>query len=78
MSLMPAIRGNRQRRVLASPENPHELVYLSLRVEAHLRTKAHAAAAVAGVSTTVLVEQWLASLEVPEPAQTPLPLAESA
>lgn len=76
---MPAVRGHRQRRTLAAaPDNPHEIVSLTLRVQAHLRIKAHAAAEAAGVSTTVLVEQWLASLEVPAPDQASLPLAESA
>lgn len=49
-----------------------------VRIPDHLRAKARTAAAAAGVSMAVFIEQWLEHLVVPEAAQEPLPLAESA
>lgn len=62
----------------APAANPEQLVPVKVRVPDRLRTKAHIAAAVAGVSLSALVEEWLDQLDVPEAAQTSLPLAETA
>jgi predicted HicB family RNase H-like nuclease len=70
-------RGTRQRRPLARAENPEELVKLQVRVPDRLRRKLHEAAAAANVSASVYLEQLLEHA-MPEPAQEPLPLAETA
>jgi len=75
---MSGVRGVPQRRPSVPRENPQELVALMVRIPDHLRAKARTAAAAAGVSMAVFIEQWLEHLVVPEAAQEPLPLAESA
>lgn len=71
-------RGTRQRRPLARAENPEELVKLQVRVPDRLRRKLHDAAAAANVSASVYLERLLEQSPMPEPAQEPLPLAETA
>lgn len=75
---MPTSRGQRQRRPTVEVANPEQLVQISLRVPARLRAKANAAAAALNISTTVYLEQLIEAAPMPEPIESPLPLAESA
>lgn len=76
---MGAGRGKRQnKRVQPEPANPNELVRLgSIRVPAHLRTKAQRNAVALDMSLAGYVEQLLADAPALE-AANPLPLTESA
>lgn len=75
-----ATRGSRQaqRRALAQAEDPEQLVQLLVRVPARLRSKAHTVAAALNMSTAAYLEQLLEQAPMPEPAQEPLPLGETA
>jgi predicted HicB family RNase H-like nuclease len=80
---MPAVRGPRrgarQRKALAAPAaDPEALVAITVRLPDRLRHKAHQAAAALNMSTNEYVTQLLEQAPMPEPAQEPLPLAETA
>jgi hypothetical protein len=72
-------RGTRQRKALAAPaEDPEALVSITIRLPDRLRHKAHAAAAALNISLNEYVLRLVEQAPMPEPAQEPLPLAETA